>query len=192
MSRTDKTKPMWVRIAEHHPVEDHDHRAGICDLPSTPYEEADLPWSAHHCRWTYSTTDLNGCCFGCNCSTCNPDKSARRRRERYDAKRQIAAELQGMATNKERWPAFKNTKKNCKGKRGRKHTPRITWSYWARWRLDRHGVACCPSNWNTDGWTCYHQLSCDRCGKILIPFLPKEQCPTWLTRKSARAEESTR
>ncbi|WP_432144441.1 hypothetical protein [Streptomyces sp. bgisy084] len=43
MSRTDKTKPLWVRHVEHHPRPLHDHRYGACDLPPHPTQGDTAP-----------------------------------------------------------------------------------------------------------------------------------------------------
>lgn len=60
MSRTDKTKPLWVRCAEHDPRPVHDHRYGPCDLPSGPTrEEPDT-----RCRWEHTIGQT--CCLGPN------------------------------------------------------------------------------------------------------------------------------
>jgi hypothetical protein len=68
MSRTDKTKPLWVRHIEHNPRPAHDHRFGPCDLPPTPTR--DTPDT--RCRWEHPSTLLFGgtCCAGCNARGC--------------------------------------------------------------------------------------------------------------------------
>ncbi|MEO3749448.1 hypothetical protein [Streptomyces sp. B6B3] len=63
MSRTDRTKPLWVRHAEHRPRPVHDHRHGACDLPPRPTRElADT-----RCRWEHPAAQLyfGTCCAGC-------------------------------------------------------------------------------------------------------------------------------
>ncbi len=63
MSRTDRTKPLWVRHTEHHPRPVHDHRDGACDLPPRPTREpADT-----RCRWEGPAAQLffGTCCAGC-------------------------------------------------------------------------------------------------------------------------------
>ncbi|HEX7301494.1 hypothetical protein [Lentzea sp.] len=47
MSRTDKTKPAWVRHREHGGLPLHDHRHGSCDLPPLPTREN----TGTRCRW---------------------------------------------------------------------------------------------------------------------------------------------
>ncbi|MFJ7999723.1 hypothetical protein ACIQ7D_21700 [Streptomyces sp. NPDC096310] len=64
MSRTDRTKPLWVRHAEHDPRPVHDHRHGVCDLPPSPALEA----ADTHCRWEDPAALLlfgAHCCAGC-------------------------------------------------------------------------------------------------------------------------------
>jgi len=51
MSRTDKTKPSWVRHREHGGLPLHDHRQGPCDLPPVP-PRAD---TGTCCRWATVT-----------------------------------------------------------------------------------------------------------------------------------------
>jgi hypothetical protein len=59
MSRTDRTKPMWVRCAEHNPRPVHDHRYGTCDLPPNPTrEDADT-----RCLWEHPEFGQT-CCSG--------------------------------------------------------------------------------------------------------------------------------
>ncbi|MEE1799246.1 MULTISPECIES: hypothetical protein [unclassified Streptomyces] len=64
MSRTDRTKPLWVRHAEHDPRPVHDHRHGVCDLPPKPARKA----TGTHCRWEDPAALLlsgGTCCSGC-------------------------------------------------------------------------------------------------------------------------------
>lgn len=82
MSRTDKTKPLWVRCAEHRPRPAHDHRHGSCDLPPNPTrEEQDT-----HCRWAYSWFGET-CCSGPNGRAAKRESGdmnrARNRADRY-------------------------------------------------------------------------------------------------------------
>ncbi|MEE2039067.1 hypothetical protein Q8791_17785 [Nocardiopsis sp. CT-R113] len=60
MSRTDKTKPIWVRCAEHNPRPVHDHRHGVCDLPPGPARED----TGTRCRWEPGVGQT--CCVGPN------------------------------------------------------------------------------------------------------------------------------
>ena len=72
MSRTDKTKPLWVRHIEHAPRPIHDHRFGPCDLPPLTRDPSDT-----HCHWpigaiTWGTT----CCAGCQNRACIKERQA--------------------------------------------------------------------------------------------------------------------
>ena len=51
MSRTDKTKPAWVRHREHGGLPLHDHRHGSCDLPPLPPRQD----TGTRCRWARVT-----------------------------------------------------------------------------------------------------------------------------------------
>ncbi|GAA2591031.1 hypothetical protein ACWCO0_02780 [Streptomyces tubercidicus] len=90
MSRTDKTKPLWVRHAEHNPRPLHDHRYGACDLPPHPTQED----TDTRCRWESPHTLLFGhtCCAGCNVRACNKERQqmvkADNRKERYAGRRE--------------------------------------------------------------------------------------------------------
>ncbi|WP_017568770.1 hypothetical protein [Nocardiopsis halotolerans] len=59
MSRTDRTKPLWVRCAEHDPRPMHDHRHGSCDLPPKPTREK----LDTHCWWLFDRFG-SPCCAG--------------------------------------------------------------------------------------------------------------------------------
>ncbi|GAO08002.1 hypothetical protein NCG97_35245 [Streptomyces lydicamycinicus] len=89
MSRTDKTKPLWVRHAEHHPRPVHDHRYGACDLPPHPAQED----TDTRCRWEDPGMLLLGrtCCAGCNVRACIKERQqmvkADNRKERYAGRR---------------------------------------------------------------------------------------------------------
>lgn len=89
MSRTDKTKPVWVRHAEHEPRPVHDHRFGDCDLPPRPTrEETDT-----RCRWEHPGALIFGhtCCSGCQDRGCRAEWQLHvresHRRDRYAARR---------------------------------------------------------------------------------------------------------
>ena len=72
MSRTDKTKPLWVRHLEHNPRPIHDHRFGPCDLPPLTREVGDT-----RCHWEPGTHFYTGtCCAGCNVRSCNKERQA--------------------------------------------------------------------------------------------------------------------
>lgn len=85
MSRTDKTKPLWVRRAEHKPWPVHDHRFGPCDLPSKPTRERTDTrcwWPSGWFCWT--------CCAGPNGRAAKREMGvmnrAENRRNRYAAR----------------------------------------------------------------------------------------------------------
>ncbi|NGO06350.1 hypothetical protein G5C60_01295 [Streptomyces sp. HC44] len=64
MSRTDRTKPLWVRHIEHNPRPVHDHRYGPCDLPPDPTREG----TDTRCRWEDPAAHIlsgRNCCSGC-------------------------------------------------------------------------------------------------------------------------------
>ncbi|MGR3933118.1 hypothetical protein [Streptomyces sp. BRA346] len=90
MSRTDRTKPLWVRHAEHNPRPVHDHRYDACDLPPRPTrEETDT-----RCRWEDPAALLfaRTCCSGCGRRGCVREvqryDKARNRGERYAGRRE--------------------------------------------------------------------------------------------------------
>lgn len=102
MSRTDKTKPLWVRFAEHHPRPVHDHRHGSCDLPPAP-----TPQDTHtRCRW-YPDTLLFGrtCCSGCMRRTCTKERQGMNRtanrKERYAGRREARRLTTGQDTDRQ-------------------------------------------------------------------------------------------
>lgn len=96
MSRTDRTKPLWVRFAEHNPRPVHDHRHGDCDLPPGPAREA----TDTRCRWEPGAL-LAGfhCCSGCGERACRNEwqqmvkvENRKERREGRREARRLAAE----------------------------------------------------------------------------------------------------
>lgn len=90
MSRTDKTRPFRVKVADHPSLleEDHDHRDGICDLPSVPRFEG---WGGGaRCTWVPSikadtTAEVKYC--GCRMCTMQVERKQEVRRSRRDARR---------------------------------------------------------------------------------------------------------
>lgn len=89
MSKTDKTKPWWVRVAEHNPPDQHDHRIHDCNLPESAYAQADgYDW--RDCHWGDLSLwgDLDNCCHGCGCRMCTGyyERLWGRRKSRHDAK----------------------------------------------------------------------------------------------------------
>lgn len=91
MSRTDKTRPYWVKLQEH-PVEHHDHRDGVCDLASGRATARDHGWKRGKC---YIDADWTRSEFRCGCSMCDADayQVPRKRRQRIEAKQQIREQL---------------------------------------------------------------------------------------------------
>ncbi|MEV4502449.1 hypothetical protein [Streptomyces klenkii] len=90
MSRSDKTKPLWVRHKEHHPQPVHDHRRGPCDLPPRPTR-----WeTGTRCQWEDPGAQLGShtCCAGCGRPGCTKDQQRearnRNRKGRYAGRRQ--------------------------------------------------------------------------------------------------------
>ena len=106
MSRTDKTKPLWVRHAEHGPRAVHDHRFGACDLPSRPErretgESRKGEESGTRCRWEHPGALLfrASCCAGCGRRGCTAEwqryVKESNRRERYEGRRLARRALRG-------------------------------------------------------------------------------------------------
>lgn len=90
MSNTDKTKPWRIRVAEHHPWAEHDHRNGVCDLPDDPRDTRN--WlSGVACYWSDANLVYGGgsCCSGCGCRMCSAyfERRAARRKSRHLAQR---------------------------------------------------------------------------------------------------------
>lgn len=89
MSRTDRTKPLWVRQIEHGPRALHDHRHGACDLPPAP-SRTDQPT---RCRWEHPGALLfsAGCCSGCAVRGCVRERQrmtkTANRKTRYEGRR---------------------------------------------------------------------------------------------------------
>ncbi|QUX25490.1 MULTISPECIES: hypothetical protein [Nocardiopsis] len=100
MSRTDATKPLWVRHVEHGPGAVHDHRFGPCDLPERPGPRDE----GTRCRWEDPGVLLGGrtCCSGCNDRACRAEWQAMvraaNRRERYAGRRLVRRYLAGLET----------------------------------------------------------------------------------------------
>lgn len=88
MSRTDKTKPFWVKLmhGDLEWVERHDHSDGPCDL--TGPEDADsYGWvvADRRCWRTFVYTGIHVCC----CSLCHGEVWANRpgKRQRLESRR---------------------------------------------------------------------------------------------------------
>lgn len=91
MSKTDKTRPWWVKASERAmvtcvPV--HRHEDGLCDLPDDPREA--MGPRRNSCYWTASTLTTYGPGSGCGCAMCTLrwERRADRRRDRHTARLQ--------------------------------------------------------------------------------------------------------
>jgi hypothetical protein len=95
MSRTDKTRPWWVRLADapmvtYRPV--HDHRFGGCTLPDEiTADTASLSWRRGRCYWGATDYYL----FGCGSISGGREwyhfRREERRRSRHEARRELRA-----------------------------------------------------------------------------------------------------
>lgn len=79
MSRTDKTKPFWVKLAHGDlcAVEQHDHTDGRCDLPPVTDAVA-FTYGTTQCRRAFRYTGVNTCC----CALCRGGWLRQERRKR--------------------------------------------------------------------------------------------------------------
>lgn len=79
MSKTDKTRPYWVKVRDKasYLVENHDHRDGVCNLPErpTPHNRADYnwaaPWQSGDCQWITSAEFWSSPDALCPCKMCH-------------------------------------------------------------------------------------------------------------------------
>jgi hypothetical protein len=77
----------------------------------------------------------------------------------------------------------KDTKRWCKGKVGREHVPCITKASsggscrcnYAPWSIRHKSGETTPLK----KYICWHQKSCQVCGKVLEWFLTEEECPDY-------------
>jgi len=104
MSKTDKTKPWRVRVAEHHPWAWHNHESGYCDLPPSPLSDGGTfqrrPDGSAGCYWSDWNLCYKGvCCYGCGCRLCTGyyERRWERRRDRHQARQRTREILK-------RWP----------------------------------------------------------------------------------------
>lgn len=86
MSKTDKTKPFWVKLmhGDLASEEVHDHRDGVCDMP--PVEEAVRWVPGQRCYRTFVYTGTQTCC----CPMCRESgwwDIPPRKRQRIESKR---------------------------------------------------------------------------------------------------------
>lgn len=77
MSRTDKTKPWWVKAAEN-PVEVHNHANGRCEIAGRRPSPKTIGWRRD--GKCYFDTDWWRPEYRCGCELCGIPKSERRRR----------------------------------------------------------------------------------------------------------------
>lgn len=86
MSRTDKTKPFWVKLAHGDlcAIEQHDHTDGRCDLPPITDATA-FVYGTTQCRRDFQYTGTNTCC----CPLCRGTwLHQERRKQRHAARRE--------------------------------------------------------------------------------------------------------
>lgn len=87
MSKTDKTKPFWVKLmhGDLEWEELHDHTDGVCDLP--PIEDgAAFIYGTSQCRRVFVYTGTHVCC--CHwCHSCDEFMVRPGKRQRLDGKR---------------------------------------------------------------------------------------------------------
>jgi hypothetical protein len=97
MSKTDKTRPWWVGMADAPmvtcvPV--HDHRFGPCVLPDgITADSASLSWRTDGCSWGATAYYLFGSDISDGCRECTGYyfRRAERRRSRHQARRELRA-----------------------------------------------------------------------------------------------------
>lgn len=83
MSKTDKTKPCWVKVAEN-PIEVHNHANGRCEIAGKKPNPKTIGWRRY---WKcYFDTDWWRPEYQCGCDICGIPKSERRKR-RYENRR---------------------------------------------------------------------------------------------------------
>ncbi len=94
MSRTDKTRPLWVQVADTRMttcVPGHDHRHGPCTLPDEiTAESVDPSCRESGCRWLRSSAMVN-LSNGCRECTGYYFRRDDRRRSRRQARRELRA-----------------------------------------------------------------------------------------------------
>jgi hypothetical protein len=98
LSKTDKTRPYWVKVRDKHSylIENHDHRDGVCNLPErpAPHNDVDYQWGAHwlsgDCVWITSYEWTYSGDARCPCYMCGYDaywSVPQRKRQRIEGKR---------------------------------------------------------------------------------------------------------
>jgi hypothetical protein len=95
MSKTDKTRPLWVQMADAPmvtcvPV--HDHRFGPCTLPDEVTADSASPSRRRgDCYWAGTDYHLFGLNDGCRECTGYYFRREERRRSRHQARRELRA-----------------------------------------------------------------------------------------------------
>jgi hypothetical protein len=95
MGKTDKTRPLWVRMADApmltcRPV--HDHRFGPCTLPDEiTADSASASRRTSGCYWGASDHYGHQCHDGCRECTGYYFRREERRRSRHQARRELRA-----------------------------------------------------------------------------------------------------
>ncbi len=96
MSRTDETRPLWVRVNDA-PMVDcqpvHDHRFGPCTLPDRVTPDNLWPASTDGCTWSVTSSFAlgRGGHHGCRACTDYYNRREERRRSRRRARRELRA-----------------------------------------------------------------------------------------------------
>jgi len=97
MSRTDKTRPLWVQIADLPMVTcvpHHDHRYGPCTLPGElTVDTVVASWPVSGCHWRPNGYYLYNLSNGCRECTGYYFRRDERRRDRQRARRELRGYL---------------------------------------------------------------------------------------------------
>lgn len=88
MSKTDKTRPLRVKIFDTHTaLEAHDHRLGECDLQSPSEWLRALEFENKHefrrCSWDLRPSQMHKASDGCDMCTQSSYRRIKTRRERH-------------------------------------------------------------------------------------------------------------
>lgn len=77
MSKTDKTRPWWIKTE--HLIEVHQHENGLCDIAGTQPTRSNVGWKRDRCyydaTWWHHT-------FWCGCGLCGIPRDVKRRARR--------------------------------------------------------------------------------------------------------------
>jgi hypothetical protein len=95
MSRTDKTRPWWVKMAEQPMVTckpQHDHRFGPCTLPERiDAASAPIRRPSRGCYWVVTDRYADTIHNGCRSCTGYYERREERRRSRHESHRELRA-----------------------------------------------------------------------------------------------------